>query len=396
MNPAVTLKPEREKSARHHHPWLFSSAIQSMDEGVESGQTVDVFSSRKEFLGQAAWSPKSRIALRFWTWDQSTTVNADFFRQRLRRAFELRENANLQAAGNAWRMVNAESDGIPGLVLDCYSDLVVMQCLTTGAEYWRETIIDLLKSDFSVKKLYERSDVDIRTLEGLEPRKGRVFGEFEEPLEQIQEHEIHYLVDFVNGHKTGFYLDQKENRRRIIPYCEGKEVLNCFSYTGGFSLAAGLGKAKSVLSIDSSGEALELAQMNWALNKMQAEAEWLQGDVFEQLRKFRDQGRSFDLIVLDPPKFAPTAAQVERAARGYKDINLLAMKLLRPGGILVTFSCSGGVSPDLFRKILHGAALDANVEMVILERLSQSADHPVSLSVPESEYLKGCILQLQA
>jgi 23S rRNA (cytosine1962-C5)-methyltransferase len=305
---------------------------------------------------------------------------------------------NVSRDTDALRLVHAESDGLPGLIVDRYAGTLVVQFLAAGAEYWRDTIADLLLELTGLKDIYERSDSDVRELEGLVPRTGPLRGD---PSERttITEYALRFTVDFAHGHKTGFYLDQRENRRRVLQLAEGRQVLDCFCYTGGFTVNALAGGAKSVLSVDSSAEVLALCRANVSLNAPASTLHslpstlhtTLEGDVFQVLRKFRDEDRQFDLIILDPPKFAPTAAQAERAARGYKDINLLAFKLLRPGGILVTFSCSGGVDAALFQKIVASAALDAGVEAQIVEHLSQAPDHPVALNFPEGAYLKGLV-----
>jgi 23S rRNA (cytosine1962-C5)-methyltransferase len=311
------------------------------------------------------------------------------------RALAARQAAISPGTTDAYRLVHAESDGLPGLIADLYRDVVVVQFLSSGAEYWRETITRSLHELTGCRCVYERSDVDVRILEGLEARTGALIGERPESRLQVTEHGLHFWIDFQRGHKTGFYLDQRENRARLRSLARGRLTLDCFTYTGGFTIAALAGGAPGVTAIDSSSEALGLAQENVALNNLPGErVEWVAGDVFQTLRKYRDQGRKYDLIVLDPPKFAPTAAQAQRAARGYKDINLLAFKLLNPGGMLVTFSCSGGVSEDLFQKIVAGAALDAGVDALLLERLHQGPDHPVALNFPEGAYLKGFILRI--
>ena len=299
---------------------------------------------------------------------------------------------NIISDTNAYRLIHAESDGIPGLIVDRYDDVLVLQSLTAGSEFWKETIADILLEETGLQNIYERSDADVRELEGLQPKVGVLRGQISSFIFPITEYGLKFIVDIAHGHKTGFYLDQRDNRQRVSELAKDRDVLNCFCYTGGFTVHARAGGAKSVVSVDSSADALALGQENAALNGQQAEgAEWIEADVFHFLRKLRDQNRSFDMIILDPPKFAPTAAQAEKAARGYKDINLLAFKLLRPGGILVTFSCSGGVDADLFQKIVASAALDAGVEATIIEHLSQGADHPVSLHFPEGMYLKGLI-----
>jgi 23S rRNA (cytosine1962-C5)-methyltransferase len=298
----------------------------------------------------------------------------------------------LDAVSDSMRLINAESDLLPGLVVDRYGETLVMQCLTAGADRWREELADILLEESAGSAIYERSDLDVRELEGLPARTGVLRGSLSSFVLSTNQYTLRFLVDIEHGHKTGAYLDQRENRRLLQEYCEGKDVLDCFCYTGGFTVHALAGGAKSILSIDSSAHALEAALQHVRSNQLPEErAEWSVADVFQALRKLRDQGRSFDVIVLDPPKFAPTAAQVAKASRGYKDINLLAFKLLRPGGTLFTFSCSGGVDAGLFQKIVAGAALDAGVDAVIVRRMTQAPDHPILLSFPEGAYLKGLV-----
>ena len=392
----VILKPGREKSLLRRHPWIFSGAIQHVDENIPSGSTIDLLSSNKQFLARASYSPNSQIRARVWTFEEEV-VDKEFFRRRIREAIAARSVISPSpvsplARGDSLRLIYAESDGIPGLIVDRYGDVLVLQSLTAGSELWKETIADILIEEMGMSTIYERSDADVRELEGLGPEVGVLRGKLPSLIFPITEHNLKFKVNLQSGHKTGFYLDQKMNRLRVRELTKDKDVLDCFCYTGGFSVNALAGEAKSVISVDSSEEALALAKENIALNDLPADkATFIEGDVFQLLRKFRDENRSFDMIILDPPKFAPTAAQAERAARGYKDINLYAFKLLRPGGILVTFSCSGGIDAGLFQKIVAGAALDAGVDAQILEHLSQNADHPVSLNFPEGAYLKGLV-----
>jgi 23S rRNA (cytosine1962-C5)-methyltransferase len=390
--PTITLKPGREKSLLRRHPWIFSGAIARLDGNPASGETVDLLAASGQFLARAAYSPSSQIRARVWTFDPSEQVDADFFRRRLKTAIASRDTWHVTRDADAFRLIHAESDGLPGLIVDRYADTLVVQFLTAGAEFWRETLADLLLELTGLTRIYERSDADVRELEGLPLRVGPLRGTINQPPLTIREHNLLFKVDIAQGHKTGFYLDQRPNRLRVRELAEGRDVLDCFCYTGGFTVNALAGGAKSALSVDSSAEALALCRENVALNSLLvSHHSVLEGDVFQLLRKFRDEGRSFDLIILDPPKFAPTAAQVEKAARGYKDINLLGFKLLRPGGILVTFSCSGGVDAALFQKIVASAALDAGVDAQIIEHLAQGPDHPVALHFPEGAYLKGLI-----
>jgi 23S rRNA (cytosine1962-C5)-methyltransferase len=393
----VVLKPGREKSLLRRHPWIFSGAIHSVSDEPAPGGTVDLLSSDKQFLARASYSPTSQIRARAWTFEDEP-VDREFFRQRIRSAIQLRDTWHVIASplgtpdSDAYRLIYAESDGIPGLIVDRYGEVLVLQSLTAGSEFWKETLADLLLEETGLTTIYERSDADVRELEGLETKVGILRGNLSSFIFPITEHHLEFKVNLQSGHKTGFYLDQRLNRLRVRELAKDRDVLDGFCYTGGFTVNALAGGATSVLSIDSSAEALALCRENIALNNLDAARQTsIAGDVFQLLRKFRDEARSFDLIVLDPPKFAPTAAQAERAARGYKDINLLAFKLLRPGGRLVTFSCSGGIDAGLFQKIIAGAALDAGVEAQILEHFSQGADHPVALNFPEGAYLKGLV-----
>ena len=389
--PAVILRPGREKSLLRRHPWIFSGAVQHVEDDPVSGGTVDLLSYDRRFLARAAYSPSSQIRARVWTFEDEA-VDADFFRSKIRLAIEARHRLGVEAHSDAYRLVYAESDGLPGLIVDRYGDVLVLQSLAAGSEFWKETLADLLLEETRLNTIYERSDADVRELEGLEPIVGPLRGTISNPQIVIHENGLKFNVNLQSGHKTGSYLDQRENRRRVQELAKDKEVLDCFCYTGGFTVHALAGSAKSVLSVDSSADALVLCQKNITLNQLDGSRQTsLEGDVFQLLRKFRDENRSFDMIILDPPKFAPTAAQAERAARGYKDINLLAFKLLRPGGTLVTFSCSGGIDAGLFQKIVAGAALDAGVEAQMVEHLFQGADHPVSLHFPEGVYLKGLV-----
>ena len=392
---SVRLKPGRDKSVIRLHPWVYSGAVAEVLDDPGQGETVAVYNARREFLAWGAYSPHSKIRVRIWSWNRKENIAAEFFHQKLTRAFTRRNNWPEPFESNAKRLVYAESDGLPGLIVDQYAGILVVQYLSSGADYWRETIVDLLVELIKPESIYERSDAIVRELEGLPLQCGVLWGA--EPPERIEINDggLRFWVDVRHGHKTGFYIDQHKNRRWVKALSHGKEVLDCFSYTGGFTLSALAGGAKSVLAVDTSVEALSLAAENLLLNGLPRDrVEWREGDVFKVLRELRDRNRSFDLIVLDPPKFATSASHAEQAARGYKDINLLAFKLLRSGGRLVTFSCSGGIGAELFQKILAGAALDAGVEAQIIQVLRQSSDHPVALNYPEGAYLKGFVLQV--
>jgi 23S rRNA (cytosine1962-C5)-methyltransferase len=389
----LILKPGREKSLQRRHPWIFSGGIARLEGNPQSGDTVAVYSGHGEFLAWAAYNPHSQISARIWSWRDQEKIDAAFFERRIRAAMAARVHPTIPA--ESCRLVYGEADGLPGIIADRYGDTLAVQLTTAGAERWREQIADALLEVTGAARIYERSDVDVRELEGLPPRVGVLRGDEPPETIAIKEHSVQFLVDVRHGHKTGFYLDQRTNRHVVGKLARDKEMLNCFCYTGGFSLHALAEGAKHVTSIDSSGEALDWGKRQAALNGFaEARAAWLEADVFKALRTLRDQGRAFDVIVLDPPKFAPTAAHAEKAARGYKDINLLAFKLLKPGGLLATFSCSGGISDELFQKIIAGAALDAGIDAQILRRLSQAPDHPVLLSFPESAYLKGLVCRV--
>ena len=392
--PGITLNAGREKSLLRRHPWVFSGAVERVDGAPHSGDTLPVRDAAGNFLAWAAYNPDSQITARVWSWREDEVIDAEFFRRRINYALAARRELKLADKSSGMRLIHAESDGLPGLIVDQYGDTLVMQIGSAGVERWRDAIADILQELCNPACIYERSDSDSRGLEGLELCNGVLRGTLPESVEVI-EHGLRFKVDVAAGQKTGFYLDQRDNRALTETLARDKDVLNCFCYTGGFSLYALRGGAKSVLSIDASGDALRIAAENLTRNGLDAtRAEWQEADVFQALRKLRDQGRSFDFIILDPPKFAPTAAFAEKAARGYKDINLLAFKLLRPGGILATYSCSGGISEDLFQKIIAGAALDAGVDAQIIHHLHASADHPVLLSFPEGAYLKGLVLRV--
>lgn len=393
--PTVRLKRGREKPLLRRHPWIFSGAIESVEGAPELGETIRVDNAQGEFLGWGAYSPHSQITVRIWSWEEDEQVATDFFRKRLQEAIGLRDTLIDHTVTNAYRLVHGESDGLPGFVIDRFADTLVMQVLSAGAERWRETIVDLLLELTPAEGIYERSDVDVRNLEGLPERTGVISGSVPEKALTIRENKLRYMVEITSGQKTGFYLDQRPNRLVVQGLARGCAVLDCFAYSGGFTVNALAGGAESVTAFDTSGDALALAHDNLTLNGLNPEkVEFWEADVFQALRRLRDEDKSFNLVILDPPKFAMSAAQVERAARGYKDINLLGLKLLRRGGTLVTFSCSGAISDDLFQKIVAGAALDAVVPARITQRLHQGGDHPVALNFPEGAYLKGLVVKV--
>ncbi len=368
------------------------------------GAVVDVYAAGGEWLARGMWSSHSQIRVRLFTWDQAELLDEALLRHRMQRAITARQQTQTwigSSATAACRLIYAESDGLPGLIVDRYGDYLVVQLLTQGMAHRSEQIAAILADLTAVHGIYERSDADVRDKEGLPRQEGVLWGQ--PPPERLLIQSVpvetaappvQFLVDVRAGQKTGFYLDQAVNRRRVAAYCAKREVLDCFCYSGSFSLYAARAGAAHITTIDSSNLALDLVQAHLALNNLEIPFEPVEGDVFRQLRRYRDEGRSFDLVILDPPRFAQSQAQVERATRGYKDINLLAMQVLRPGGILATFSCSGLVSADLFQKVLFGAALDAGRDVQIIERLTQASDHPVLLTFPEGAYLKGLICRV--
>ena len=388
----VILKKERERSLLRKHPWLFSGAIQKVDGKPTLGETVDVFSSAGQFLGRGAFSPFSQIRVRIWTFKQEE-INSQFFAQRISASIALRNSLHISEQTNAYRLVSAESDGLAGVIVDRYTDTLVCQFLSAGAEFWKETIINKLKALENITCIYERSDVDVRQKEGLEPSRGVVFGKEPQSLIEINEQGLKFQVDIKNGHKTGFYLDQRINRQIVREYSRDADVLNCFAYTGGFGLAALKGGAKHVTNVEDVASLIERIDNNIQLNQFDKDrCTNIKADVFKLLRQYDQEGRTFNLIILDPPKFAESSSHLMRASRGYKDINRLAFKLLRPGGRLFTFSCSGLMKMELFQKIVADAAIDANRDAQIVHWLGQSPDHPVKLHIPESLYLKGLFL----
>lgn len=391
---SIHLNPSRESSLLRKHPWVFSGAIQKTEGNPQAGDTVEIYSAKNQWLGRGAYSPQSQIRARVWTFDEQEKINADFFKRRIERAIHFR--AEIFPDASAFRVVYGESDGLPGVIADRYADFLVVQFLSAGAEKWKQEIVAALNEFIPNKGIYERSDASVREKEGLPLQKGLLSGTEPPDCIEITESDYKFLVDVRNGHKTGFYLDQRENRAIVSKESKGKEILNCFSYTGTFAVAALKAGAKQVTNIDSSADALKLAEQNAALSKLDAsKIENVVGDVFSVLRKYRSEQRRFDIIILDPPKLAEAKQHLEKAARAYKDANLLAFQLLKPNGTLFTFSCSGLLEDALFQKIVADAALDAGREAVIAQRMFQSPDHPVALNFPEAGYLKGLVCKVR-
>lgn len=387
----IRLRAGKERSLLRRHPWIFESAIAKG--GGDSGETVRVESAEGQFLGWAAFSPQSKIRARVWSFDEKQRIDASFFIAACAESVRVRSRFDIQSDGV--RLVHGESDGLPGLIVDRYGDTLVAQFTSAGVEKWKDVIADALLAATGLSKLYERSDASSRALEGLPEVKGWLRGEGATDL-VLQEHDWTLGLSIADGHKTGFYLDQRDSRHKFAQTTHRlnfQRVLNCYCYTGGFTVAALSGGAGHVTSIDSSGPAIEKARANVALNGFDARrTSFMDADVNASLRAFGAEGRTFDAIILDPPKFAPTVAHAERAARAYKDINRLAFKLLEPGGVLFTYSCSGGISADLFHKIIAGAGADAGVDGYITDRMGGAPDHPMTLAFPEGEYLKGLVV----
>lgn len=399
MFPILYLKPGREKPVLNRHPWVFSGAIGRLEGTAEPGDLVTIADSNGRPLAAAYYNPHSQIRARILTWDTNEAVDEVFWRGRLQRAIDGRESLTHDITTTAYRLVNAEADGLPGLIVDRYNDYLVLQCLTLGIDRRKEMLAGLLAELLRPAGIIERSDVDVRRKEGLQEVVQLLRGESPPEELVVRENGLSFIVDLWRGHKTGFYLDQRPNRAAVCrpEYVAGKEILNVFAYTGAFAVYAAVAGAKHVTNIDSSVAVLEVAERNVGMNNEQYEYignEYIAGDAFEVLRYFREEGRRFDLVILDPPKFAYSQSGVERACRGYKDLNWLALGLIRPGGLLATFSCSGLVSADLFQKVIFGAAVDANRDVQIIEHLAQGPDHPILLTFPESAYLKGFLCRV--
>ena len=395
----LVLKFGKERSLARRHPWIYGTAIAKIVGNPSPGDTVTIRSSQGEALALAAYSPSSQLRARVWTFDTSAPLDRIFFEERIRSAIGKRDYLRERSSG--LRLIFGEADGLPGLIVDQYADWLVVQFLSAGVEFWKHVIVDVLSSVTGCQQIYERSDAAVREREGLETRRGPLLGG--EPSSEILivEDGVRYAIDIVKGHKTGFYLDQRDNRllvaqlvERLIARGLKPSVLNSFSYTGGFSLAASKSGAHKVVSVDSSADALRQAKHNANLNGIDSTSfECVVSDVFDYLKTCQASGALFDIVILDPPKFAPSAIHVEKAARAYKDLNMRGLRLLKPGGLLLTFSCSGAISVDLFQKIVAGAVMDARIDCQLETRLAAGGDHPMAMTHPEGEYLKGLLLR---
>ncbi|KAF7786412.1 23S rRNA (cytosine1962-C5)-methyltransferase [Pseudoalteromonas rubra] len=395
MSCALYLQPGREKSLKRKHPWIFSKAIKKVKGKPALGDTVTIYSHDGQYLATAAYSPDSQIRARIWSFDQTEVIDQAFFERRLARALAAREQVIEEGQLTGFRLCAAESDGLPGITIDKFDNYLVCQLLSAGAERHKGEIVQALRTLFPECHIYERSDVDVRKKEGLEKTTGVLWGDEPTAPVVIMENGLKIEVDIKSGHKTGFYLDQRDSRAALERFSKGKSVLNCFCYTGTFGLYALRGDCDEVINVDVSQPALDTAKRNVEHNELDvSRAQFVKQDVFKLLRQYREEGRQFDTIVMDPPKFAESKAQLNGACRGYKDINMLAMQLLKPGGTLLTFSCSGLMEQNLFQKVVADAALDAGKDLLIMERLNQAADHPIAGCYPEGFYLKGLICKV--
>lgn len=399
MQAKITLKAGKERPLLRRHPWVYATAIDRVDGKVYPGCTIFIYSAEGRFVAKGSYSPRSQIRARILSWDESENIDHAFFKRKIANAITHRSHWVMDT--NAIRLIFGESDGLPGLIVDQYDKTLVCQFLFAGMEHWKDAIVSALKQAIPCDRIVERSDAAVRVREGMEPYVGCLYGEMPTESVQVTECGVKYSVDVLNGHKTGFYIDQRDNRRLVGELSAGKNVLNMFCYTGGFSLAALRGGANHVTSVDSSGDALAIAQQQMALNGFATErAEWLDADAFAILTQYRKEGRKFDLIVLDPPKFAPSSNHLDKAVKAYKEINRAGMQLLSPGGVLLTFSCSGAMDLQLFERVVANAATEAmthsgdkSMDFRLLRRLSSGADHPLLISFPEGDYLKGLMLQ---
>ncbi|MEI6895264.1 MAG: class I SAM-dependent methyltransferase [Colwellia sp.] len=396
MSARISLNVGREKSLLRKHPWVFSKAVNKIKGKPMLGDTVDIFDSKGKWLAKGAYSPESQIRIRVWSFNEHEEIDRDFFFKKLKNAQLRRDWFITQGKLTGYRLIAGESDGLPGVTIDKYDNFIVCQLLSAGADFHRYTLVSCLTELYPGCHIYERSDVNVRKKEGLEP----VTGWLTQPQDSteciIEEHGIKIHVDIATGHKTGFYLDQRDSRLTAGKFAQGKTILNCFSYTSTFSLHCAANGAKEVINVDVSQAALDMGERNLALNGLSdAKVSFVKEDVFKLLRIYREENKRFDMIILDPPKFVESKAQLTGACRGYKDINMLAMQLLNPGGLLLTFSCSGLMDMSLFQKVVADAALDAKRNVYFVERLQQAADHPISSNYPEGYYLKGLVCQVE-
>lgn len=390
----IKLKRGKEKAVLQRHPWIFSGALEKIMGKPENGDVVKVLSANNDFLAYGYFNNQSRVAVRLLEWDENQQIDENWYAAKINQAIASRAHLNTKDT-NAYRLVFSEADFLPGLIVDQYADFLSVQILSTGIEKAKPIIISLLVKTLQPKGIFDRSDATARTHEGITAENGLLWGEAPAAFIAVKENGITYHINIAEGQKSGFYCDQRDNRKLLASYAEGKTVLDCFSYSGGFTLNALAEGAKSVTSVDSSALAIETLKQNIALNKFdKKKANAIQSDVNKQLRAFREEGKKFDIVILDPPKYAPSRSALDRAARAYKDLNRLGLLLLESGGLLATFSCSGAVDIETFKQIIAWAALDAGKEVQVIRQFSQPEDHPVRLSFPEGEYLKGLLVRV--
>jgi 23S rRNA (cytosine1962-C5)-methyltransferase len=391
----VILKKGKEKAALQRHPWIFSGAIDKVKGAPENGEIVKVFAADKSFLAYGYYNSQSRVAVRLLEWEEETTVDKDWYQQKLRNAIASRAHVLNNEDTNTCRLVFSEADYLPGLIVDKYADFLSLQILSAGIENVKGDIIDILRAELNPSGIFDKSDANARTHENLEVSQGLLWGENPPEFIEVKENGMRYHINIADGQKSGFYCDQRDNREILAAYTKDKEVLDCFCYSGGFTLNSLKHGAKHVTSVDSSALAIETLKHNLGLNGFTEDQQTsIQSDVNKQLRAFKEEGRTFDVIILDPPKYAPSRSALDRAARAYKDLNRLGMLLLNPGGILATYSCSGAVDLETFKQITAWAALDAGKEVQVIKQFHQPEDHPVRISFPEGEYLKGLLVRV--
>lgn len=391
----IKLKKGKEKAVLQRHPWVFSGALEKIKGAPENGDVVKVISANNDFLAYGYFNDQSRVAVRLLEWDENNAINEDWYAQKINTAITSRSHLLSNKETNTYRLIFSEADFLPGLIVDKYADFLSVQILSTGIESAKPIIIDILCKALKPKGIFDRSDATARTHEGITAENGLLWGEVPAEFIAVKENGINYHINIAEGQKSGFYCDQRDNRRILAEYASGKSVLDCFSYSGGFSLNAFKNGAKEVTSVDSSALAIETLKQNIELNKFNSKNHTaIQSDVNKQLRAFKEEGKKFDLVVLDPPKYAPSRSALDRAARAYKDLNRLGLLLLESGGLLATFSCSGAVDIETFKQIIAWAALDAGKEVQVIKQFSQPEDHPVRLSFPEGEYLKGLLVRV--